>query len=72
MALSAISAKQAAPTIKTMEHVNLFLDYIATYPDTILALNKKSSMVLVVYGDVSYVTELKAKRQAGGIFHLTS
>ena len=67
VALSAISAKQAAPAIKTMKNVNLFLDYVATYPDTILVLSKKNSMVRAVHSDVSYVTELKAKHQAGGI-----
>ena len=70
-ALSEIASQQAAPTEKTMERVNTFLDYMATHPDAIIRYYP-SDMVLNVHSDASYLTAPKARSRAGGHFFLGS
>jgi len=71
VALSAIASDQAAPTENTMRKTLQFLDYVATHPDAILTYSK-SSMVLNVHSDASYLCEPKAKSRAGGHFFLSN
>ena len=55
VALSSIASMQAAPTELTMKLIKMLLDYVATNPDAILTY-KKSSMVLTVHSDASYLS----------------
>ena len=71
VALSAIASDQAAPTENTMRKTLQFFDYVATHPDAILTYSK-SSMVLNVHSDASYLCEPKAKSRAGGHFFLSN
>ena len=66
-ALSEIASQQTAPTEKTMERVNTFLDYMATHPDAIIRYYP-SDMILNVHSDTNYLTAPKARSRAGGIF----
>jgi hypothetical protein len=70
-ALSAIESAQAKPTEETMTRCKPFLDYAATHQDAILSY-KASDMVLVVHSNVSYLSEPKARCQAGGHCFLSS
>ena len=69
--LSEIASQQAAPTQKTMERVDQFLDYMATNPDAVIRYYA-SDMVLNVHSDASYLTAPKARSRAGGHFFLGS
>ena len=69
--LSAIASVQAKPTEETITRCKPFLDYSATHQDTILTY-KANDMVLVVHRDASYLSEPKARNQAGGFFPLSS
>jgi hypothetical protein len=55
----------------TMTRCKQFLDYTVTHQDAIIT-NKKSDMVLVVHRDASYLSEPKARSQAGGHFLMSS
>ncbi len=70
-ALSAIASAQAEPTEETITRCKQFLDYAATHQDAILTY-KSSNMVLIVHSDASYLSEPKARSQAGGHFFLSS
>ena len=70
-ALNEIASQQAAPTEKTMERVNTFLDYMATHPRAVIRYYV-SGMVLNVHSDASYLTAPKARSRAGGHFFLDS
>jgi hypothetical protein len=70
VALSAIASEQASPTEETMKKTLLFLDYVATHPDAILTY-RKSSMVLNVHSDASYLIEPKARSRAGGHYFMS-
>ncbi len=59
MALSEIASQQAAPTENTTEHVNQFLDYMWTHPDTKIWYHA-SDMILNVQSDASYLSAPKA------------
>ena len=69
VALSAIAADQATPTERTLEKALYFLDYVARHPDAIITF-KKSSMILAIHSDASYLTEPKARSRAGGHFYM--
>ena len=71
VALSALAAEQANPTERTLEKTLYFLDYVATHPDAILTYNK-SSMVLAVHSDTSYLSEPKSRSRAGGHFYMSN
>jgi hypothetical protein len=70
LALSAIVSDQAAPTKETTKKVLRLLDCVTTHPDTILSFSR-SSMVLNIHIDVSYLCEPKAKIRTGGHFFLS-
>ena len=70
VALSTIASDQSSPTEETMRKTLLFLDYVATHPDAILTY-RKSSMVLNVHSDASYLVEPKARSRAGGHYFMS-
>mmetsp|Transcript_19791 Transcript_19791/g.35991 ORF Transcript_19791/g.35991 Transcript_19791/m.35991 type:complete len:201 (+) Transcript_19791:278-880(+) len=59
VALSAIAANQAAPTIATLTKLEQFLDYAASQEEAILTYHP-SDMVLAVHSKASYLSESKA------------
>jgi hypothetical protein len=71
VALSAIASDQADPAKETMRKTLRFLDYVATHPDAILTYNR-SSMVLNVHSDASYLCKPKAKSRAGVHFFMSN
>jgi len=66
-ALSTIASDQASPTEVTMRKTKLFLDYVASYPDTIVTY-KASYMALALHSNVSYSSEPKARGRTGCYF----
>jgi hypothetical protein len=64
--LSAIASTQAKPTKEKMIKMHAFLDY-ATHQDAIITY-QASNMALAVHSDASYLSEPKARSQAGGYF----
>ncbi len=64
-ALSSHASQQANLTEKTMELCKKFLDFMATQEEEILTY-RASEMVLAIHSDVSYLSEPKARSQAGG------
>ncbi len=69
--LSAIASTQAEPTKETMIKTHTFLDYAATHQDAIITY-QASNMVLPIHSDTSYLSEPKARSQAGGHFFMSS
>ncbi len=63
--LSALASEQASPTELTMEKCLQFLNYAATQDDAILTY-KASNMILAIHSNASYLSEPKARSQAGG------
>ncbi len=63
--LSALASEQASPMELTMEKCLQFLDYAATQDDAILTY-KASDMILAIHSNASYLSEPKARSQAGG------
>ena len=53
-AFGIIATQEANPTKHTMAKVNLFLDYVATHTDAIIA-DHASDMVIVGHNDTSYL-----------------
>ena len=70
-ALSAIAAEQANPTVRTLERVRQFLDYMHTHPNAIIRF-WSSDMILNVHSDASYLTASRGRSRAGGYFFLGS
>ena len=70
-AIGEIASQQAAPTEKTMERVNTFLDYMATHPQAVIRYYA-SDMVLNAHSDANSLTAPKARSRAGGHFFLGS
>jgi hypothetical protein len=68
--ISAIASQSAEPTEETLEHVNQFLDYIATQEEAVITYSA-SDMVLAVHSDASYLSEPKARSRAGGHFFMS-
>ena len=68
-ALNTIANKQDKPTEKTMQQVEEFLDYIHTYPNSIIWYHA-FDMILNMHSDASYLTAPKARSQIGGHFFL--
>ena len=70
VAFSAIASEQASPTKATMKKVDQFLDYAASLEQSVLTY-EASDMVLEVHSDASYLSESKARSQAGGHFFMS-
>jgi hypothetical protein len=71
MALSAIVSQQALPTEDMHNHVNQFLDYMATHHDAEIRY-RASDIVLNVHSDASYLSAPKVRSCTGGYFFLGS
>ena len=71
VALGSIASQQNAPTEKTEEKVNWFLDYCASNPEAKIRYHA-SDMVLWAMSDASYLSEPNAKSRAGGLFFLSN
>ena len=65
--MDAIASDQADPIEATMVCTKKFLDYAATHRDAIISYHA-SNIVLAVHSDASYLSESKARSQAGGHF----
>ena len=64
MALSAIGAKQASATDKTLKAINQILDYCATYPDDGIVY-RSSDMILNAHSDAGFNNKTKSRSIAG-------
>jgi hypothetical protein len=71
MALNAIASQQAAPTEDTHNHLNQFLDYMATHPDAKIQYCA-SSMIRNGHSNASYHSAPDACSHAGDNFFLGS
>ncbi len=71
MAISDITSQQAAPTEDTDNHLNQFLDYMATHPDARIQYCT-SNMILNVHSNASYLSAPNPCSHAGGYFFLGS
>jgi hypothetical protein len=69
--ISAIASQSSKPTEDIMQQTLQLLDYLATQEDAVL-LYHASDMVLAVHSDTSYLSEPKARSQAGGHYFLSS
>lgn len=65
--LSTIASQQTCATVKTMDAVNKFLDYMATNNNATTRY-QASDMHLKLHSDASYLTERKARSRSGGHF----
>jgi hypothetical protein len=70
VALGSLAVEQANPTENTMKKCKQFLDYAATQEDAVITY-RTSDMVLAIHSDASYLSEPKARSQAGGHFFLS-
>ena len=66
MPLSTIASEQENTTEETMQKCRQFLDYVASQEEADLTFHA-SNMILAIYSDASYLSEAKARSQAGGI-----
>ena len=69
MALKSLEAVQTNPKIKNAKQTTHFLNYSATHPDAITEY-RKSGMILHIYSDASYISELEARSRSGGYLAL--
>jgi hypothetical protein len=69
--ISAIALHSSKPTEVTMQQTLQLLDYLAMQEEAVLSYHA-SNMVLAVHSDASYLSEPKARSQAGGHFFLSS
>ena len=67
MSLNSLAAVQTKPKIETTKQITQFINYSATHPDAIIEY-RKSGMILHIYSDASYISELEARSRAGGYF----
>ncbi len=70
VALSAISARQAAATEETLAAVHHLLDYVATYPSDGI-IYRASNMILSAHSDAGFNNELNARSRAGAHIYLS-
>ena len=64
--VSKLSSRQANPTEKIWKEFLHLLNYANTWPDSYLVF-KASDMVLILDGDVSYLSESNSRSRGGGI-----
>ena len=70
-ALSAIVAKQAAPTQQTLKNTKQLLNFATTQGKIIMSY-KASDIILTMHSSASYQTAIKAQSQAGRPFFLSN
>ena len=70
-ALNTLADQQSSPTKNTEAEITHFLDYAATNPSTIVRY-KARYMILHIYIDASYLSELRAHSRTGGGSYLIS
>ena len=68
--LNTIASIQATSTENTRITITQLLDYCATHPNSILHFTR-SSMILRIYSDTSYLSVTKARSRATGFFYLS-
>ena len=69
VALSAIAAQQAQPTVQTEQAVELLLDYVSTYSNDGIVY-RSSNMILCAHSDAGYLNETQARSRAGAHIYL--
>ena len=69
MVLNSLAAVQTNPTIETAKQITQFLSYSAKHPDVVTEF-RKSGIIIHIYSDASYISELDAQSRAGGYFFL--
>ena len=67
LALGSIATQHAVPTENTMKLVKQFIDYTETHPDANITYHALD-MVVSAHSDASYLSESKARSQAGSHF----
>lgn len=70
MGFNTISSQQENSTARTAELVTHFLNYCATYPNSILTFDA-SDMIFNIHKDASFLSNTKTKSRAGGYFLLS-
>ena len=70
VALSAISAQQAAATEDTASVIEQLLDYVATYPNDGIIF-RKSDMILTAHADAGFLNKSRSRRRAGAHIFLS-
>ena len=68
---SIIVLQQSNLTTDTLRKTHQMLDYVATQEEAIVT-DSASNVVLAVYSDASYLSELNTRSQARGLFFLSS
>ena len=71
VAINEIAAVQSKPTQETLNKIQMLLDYVATYPNTIQRFHK-SDMVLHVDSDAAYLVQQNARSRIAGTYILSS
>ena len=69
IALNSTAAVETKPTIETAKQIIKFLNYSATHPYAITEY-RKIGIILHIYSDAFYISELEARSRAGGYFLL--
>ena len=69
VALYDIGAKQASPTIDTIQKTKIPMDYAATQPDAVIRFHA-GDMGLHINSDAAYLVQPKACIRAAGHFYL--
>jgi len=70
VALSDLASEQSAPTQKTMQDLQWFLDYAATRPEATVRYHR-SAMILAISSDGSYLSAKRSRSRVGGYFYLS-
>eukprot|EP00957_Ditylum_brightwellii_P133832 10204228-Ditylum_brightwellii.AAC.1 len=71
MAINAITAQQANPTIMIAKDIVHLLNYCSTPPDAVLCY-AASGMILHIHSDALYLSEPEVHSRTGGHFFLSS
>ena len=67
MALNSLEAAQTNPTDEIAKQITQFLNYSTTYTELITE-NRKSGMIIHIYSDASYISELEARSRTRRYF----
>ena len=71
VALNTIGSTQATTTENTTIAIIQLLDYCATHPNPILHFTR-SSIILRIHNDASYLSVTKARSRAAGFFYMSN